>query len=217
MAPVVRRAVALAACVATLVFAPGRVMAHTELEFSLPANGTTVGEPVEEISVGFTDVVALVGNGFEVHDPQGNLLTPFVVTDDSKVFRFQLDPPLAGGVVVVDYHIRALDGDVQEGSFSFTVAAPLPTSTTTAAPTTAAPTTVAPPATASTAPATTTTTQPEAAEPATTAPGTTVESALPTDDTDSDGDRERTLMLVVLLAIAAAAGGFLVVRSRRPA
>jgi methionine-rich copper-binding protein CopC len=217
MAPVVRRAVALAACVATLVFAPGRVMAHTELEFSLPANGTTVGEPVEEISVGFTDVVALVGNGFEVHDPQGNLLTPFVVTDDSKVFRFQLDPPLAGGVVVVDYHIRALDGDVQEGSFSFTVAAPLPTSTTTAAPTTAAPTTVAPPATASTAPATTTTTQPEAAEPATTAPGTTVESALPTDDTDSDGDRERTLMLVVLLVIAAAAGGFLVVRSRRPA
>jgi methionine-rich copper-binding protein CopC len=217
MAPLVRRAVALAACVATLVFAPGRVMAHTELEFSLPANGTTVGEPVEEISVGFTDVVALVGNGFEVHDPQGNLLTPFVVTDDSKVFRFQLDPPLAGGVVVVDYHIRALDGDVQEGSFSFTVAAPLPTSTTTAAPTTAAPTTVAPPATASTAPATTTTTQPEAAEPATTAPGTTVESALPTDDTDSDGDRERTLMLVVLLVIAAAAGGFLVVRSRRPA
>ena len=216
MAPVVRRAVALAACVATVVIAPGRVMAHTELEFSLPANGTTVGEPVEEISVGFTDVVALVGNGFEVHDPQGNLLTPFVVTDDSKVFRFQLDPPLAGGVVVVDYHMRALDGDVQEGSFSFTVAAPLPTSTT-AAPTTNAPTTVAPPATASSAPATTTTTQPEAAEPATTAPGTTVESALPTDDTDSDGERERTLMLVVLLAIAAAAGGFLVVRSRRPA
>ena len=219
MAPVVRRTVALAACVAAVVIVPGGVMAHTELEFSLPANGTTVGEPVEEISVGFTDVVALVGNGFEVHDPQGNLLTPFVVTDDSKVFRFQLDPPLAGGVVVVDYHIRALDGDVQEGSFSFTVAAPLPTSTTTAAPTTAAPTTVAPPATAGSAPATatTTTTQPEAAEPATTAPGTAVESALPTDDTDSDGDRERTLMFVVLLAIAAAAGGFLVVRSRRPA
>ena len=219
MAPVVRRTVALAACVAAVVIVPGGVMAHTELEFSLPANGTTVGEPVEEISVGFTDVVALVGNGFEVHDPQGNLLTPFVVTDDSKVFRFQLDPPLAGGVVVVDYHIRALDGDVQEGSFSFTVAAPLPTSTTTAAPTTAAPTTVAPPATASSATAatTTTTTQPEAAEPATTAPGTAVESALPTDDTGSDGDRERTLMFVVLLAIAAAAGGFLVVRSRRPA
>ena len=100
-------------------------MAHTELDFSLPANGTTVGEPVEEISVGFTDQVALVGNGFEVHDPQGNLLTPFVVTDDDKVFRFQLDPPLAGGAVAVDYHVRALDGDVQEGSFSFTVAAPL--------------------------------------------------------------------------------------------
>ena len=122
------RAVALVVCVATVALAPGRVLAHTELDFSLPANGTTVGDPVEEISVGFTDQVALVGNGFEVHDPQGNLLTPFVVTDDNMVFRFQLDPPLAGGVVTVDYHVRALDGDVQEGSFSFTVAAPLATS-----------------------------------------------------------------------------------------
>ena len=124
------RAVALVVCAATVALAPGRVLAHTELDFSLPANGTTVGDPVEEISVGFTDQVALVGNGFEVHDPQGNLLTPFVVTDDNMVFRFQLDPPLAGGVVTVDYHVRALDGDVQEGSFSFTVAAPLATSTT---------------------------------------------------------------------------------------
>jgi copper resistance protein C len=203
--------------IATLGVAPGRAMAHTEMEFSLPANGTTVGEPVEEIAVGFTDLVALVGNGFEVHDPQGNLLTPFIVTDDNKVFRFQLDPPLAGGVVVVDYHVRALDGDVQEGSFSFTVAAPLSTSTT-AAPTTLAPTTDAPATTAISVPATaaTTTTQAEAAEPATTAPGTTA-AALPSDGSDSDGDRERTVMLVVLLGIAAASAGFLVVRSRRPA
>ena len=125
------RAVALVVVAVTVALAPGRAMAHTELDFSLPADGTTVGEPIEEISVGFTDQVALVGNGFEVHDPQGNLLTPFVVTDDNKVFRFQLDPPLAGGVVTVDYHVRALDGDVQEGSFSFTVAAPLVTSTST--------------------------------------------------------------------------------------
>ena len=218
MAPVVRRAIALAAGVAAFVIAPGRVMAHTELEFSLPANGTTVGEPVEEISVGFTDVVALVGNGFEVHDTQGNLLTPFVVTDDSKVFRFQLDPPLAGGLVVVAYHVRALDGDVQEGSFSFTVAAPVPTSTTAALPT-VAPAATVPATTASSAPATTatTTTQPAAAAPATTAPGTSVASALPTDASDTDGDRERTVMFAVLLAIAVLAAGFLVVRSRRPA
>jgi methionine-rich copper-binding protein CopC len=214
MGPLSRGAIALLVCTGAVALAPARVLAHTELDFSLPANGTTVGEPVEEISVGFTDLVALVGNGFEVHDPQGNLLTPFVVTDDNKVFRFQLDPPLAGGLVVVDYHVRALDGDVQEGSFSFTVAAPVPASTI------AATTSIAPATTATSSPTTTaatTTTQPAAAAAPTTVPGTTASSALPTDDSDADGERERTLMFVVLLGIAGAAAGYLVVRSRRPA
>jgi methionine-rich copper-binding protein CopC len=184
----------------------------------LPANGTTVGQPVDLISVGFTDIVALVGNGFEVHDPQGNLLTPFVVTDDNKVFRFQLDPPLAGGVVVVDYHIRALDGDVQEGSFSFTVAAELPTSTT-AAPTTSPITTTSPTTAPISTPAPTApaTTRPVDTQPATTAPGTTAAPALPAESAGSDEGRERTLMWIVLLGVAAVAAGFLVVRSRRPA
>jgi methionine-rich copper-binding protein CopC len=237
-----RRFVALAVSAAVVALAPGRAMAHTELEFSLPANGTTVGEPVDEITVGFTDLVALVGNGFEVHDPQGNLLTPFVVTDDNEVFKFQLDPPLAGGVVTVDYHVRALDGDVQEGSFSFTVAAPLASSTTSTS--TGASTAIEPGTTiVSNAPATTdlatvdvtttdatttdaTTTDARTtdatisvsaaagAEPATTPPATAAASTLPSDGSD---DNERTLMFVVLLGIAAASAGFLVLRSRRPA
>jgi len=209
------RAVALVVCAAAVALAPGRVLAHTELDFSLPANGTTVGDPVEEISVGFTDQVALVGNGFEVHDPQGNLLTPFVVTDDNMVFRFQLDPPLAGGVVTVDYHIRALDGDVQEGSFSFTVAALPATSTslattavTSAPATTAAATTL--PAAAGPEPATT---GPATTGP-TTIPVTAPAAALPSDGSD---DNERTVMFVVLLGIAAVSAGFLVLRSRRTA
>jgi copper resistance protein C len=226
MPPKARRVVALVACAAVtaLALAPGRAAAHTELDFSVPANGTTVGEPVSEISVGFTDVVALVGNGFEVHDPQGNVLTPFVVTDDSKVFRFQLDPPLAGGAVVVDYHVRALDGDVQEGSFGFSVAAQ-PATTSINSPTTNTPTNATPtnsPTTATTIPTTTATTTattitpPDDAQPASDAPGTSVESALVIEGSDSDGDLERTLTFVVLLAIVAAAG-FLVVRSRRTA
>ena len=166
--------------------------------------------------MGFTDQVALVGNGFEVHDPQGNLLTPFVVTDDNNVFRFQLDPPLAGGVVVVDYHIRAIDGDEQQGSFSFTVAAPLPTSTT------------APPTISATGDDRT--------------DEFTVDDRWRHDDAAGDrshdgrvdvadrvaprrstlpgdgaGDSERNLMFAVLIGIAALAAGFLVIRSRRTA
>jgi methionine-rich copper-binding protein CopC len=210
----VRRSVALVACLAVVALAPGRVLAHTQLDFSLPADGTTVGNPVGEITVGFTDQVALVGNGFEVHDPQGNLLTPFIVTDDNKVYRFQLDPPLAGGVVVVDYHVKALDGDEQSGSFSFTVDAPVPT---TAAPATSAPATPAPTSSPVTTSSTSTLPAVVAPEPttatttATTAPATT----LPT--TDSGSDSERTLMFAVLLGLAALAAGFLVIRSRRTA
>jgi methionine-rich copper-binding protein CopC len=219
---VVRRSVAFVACAAAVVVSPGRALAHTQLEFSLPAEGTTVGDPVEEITVGFTDQVALVGNGFEVHDPQGNLLTPFVVTDDNIVFKFQLDPPLGGGLVVVDYHIRAIDGDEQQGSFSFTAAAPVPTapppsaaSSTNAAPSLPAAETTTPEA-ATTEAATTeaTTTLAAAAEPTVVA-STPPDSTLPTDDSDSEG--ERTLMFAVLIGIAALAAAFLVIRSRRVA
>ena len=195
-----------------MLVTPGRAMAHTGFDFSLPAEGTTVGEPVELITVGFTDQVALVGNGFEVHDPQGNLLTPFVVTDDNKIFKFQLDPPLAGGVVVVDYHIRALDGDEQQGSFSFTVAAPVPTSTeppATSAPATSAPAT----STAPTAPPTVAISSVPIAP--TTVASTPPDSTTPPESDDSDS--ERTLMFAVLLGIAVLAAGFLVVRSRRTA
>jgi len=213
MHPLLRRSVALVACAAAIVLAPGRALAHTELEFSLPANGTTVGNPVEEITVGFTDQVALVGNGFEVHDPQGNLLTPFVVTDDNIEFRFQLDPPLAGGVVTVDYHIKALDGDEQQGSFSFTVAAPLPTTTASAPPTSNA--SFAPPSTSTPATIDATTTLPAVVAPDTTTASTAPATTLPT--ADSDSDSERTLMFAVLLGVAALSAGFLVIRSRRTA
>ena len=72
-----------------LVLAPQAASAHTEFDFSLPTNGAAVGEPVTEITVGFTEPVTLFGPGFEVLDPQGNLLQPFVVTDDNMVFRLQ--------------------------------------------------------------------------------------------------------------------------------
>jgi len=222
------RAVALFVCAAAFALAPGRAMAHTKLDFSLHADGTTVGEPVDEISVGFIDQVSLVGNGFEVHDPQGNLLAPFIATDDNKVFRFLFDPPLAGGLVTVDYHVRALDSHVQEGSFSFTVAAPLaPTSTgttpaaidpaattATSAPTTDPPTTDPTTTDSTTTDSTTTASAAAVGDPATTTPATAVALVVPSDGSD---DHERTLMFVVLLGVAAASGGFLVIRSRRPA
>ena len=100
--------------------------AHTDFDYSVPTDGASVGEPVSEITVAFTQPVTLVGNGFEVFDPQQNVLQPFAVTDDDAVFRLQFDPPLAGGPVGVKYSVTAADGHVLSGSFSFTVSVDLP-------------------------------------------------------------------------------------------
>lgn len=152
-----------------MVGAASPVAAHTEFDYSTPADGDTVDEPVGEIVVAFTDVVEPVGNGFEVLDPAENVVVPEVLTDDDAVFRLVLDPPLAGGVVGVRYEVMAEDGHVQTGGFSFTVDATAPT-TSTVPPTTAAPeTTVSPPTSGAGA---TTTVAPTTAPP-TTAPETT--------------------------------------------
>jgi methionine-rich copper-binding protein CopC len=129
--------------------------AHTDVEFTLPTDGASVGVPLDEVTVGFTAPVTLIGPGFEVLDPSGDVLTPFVVTDDDRVFRLQLDPPLAGGEAAVRFEVRAEDGHTITGGFAFTVTAEPPTTTSTTTPTTSPPT--SPTVTAGTTPATTAT------------------------------------------------------------
>jgi methionine-rich copper-binding protein CopC len=193
---------AAAAVVASSIASASPVAAHTELEFTLPGNGTTVGEPVSEISVGFTEPVTLVGNGFEVLTPDGTVIEPFPVTDDDMTFRLPLDPPLAGGSVGVRYEVVADDGHVLEGSFVFDVAAPAPT-TATAASTTS-------PVVVSTSAA--------VSVPATTlgVSATTVTPPATTTTTAADGEgSNRGTVIAVAAAVAVAAAAFLFVRSRR--
>jgi len=197
------------------------VAAHTDFDYSLPTEGASVGEPVSEVTVAFTLPVTLVGNGFEVLDPQENLLMPFAVTDDDTVFRLQFDPPLAGGDVGVRYSVTAEDGHVLSGSFSFTVSVDAPPPTTTVVPTTL-PAVTEPPVTA--APIT----EPASAEPATTvvvvAPAETVVDAtaeLSASEVAGEGDTDGSSNSGVIIAIAAIvvvlAAGFVLVRSRRSA
>ena len=152
---------------------------------------------------------------------------PFAVTDDDTVFRLQFDPPLAGGDVGVRYNVTAEDGHVLSGSFSFTVSvdAPPPT-TTTVAPATIPPATEAP----STAPPATepVATEHPAAEPtslpadatATSEPSADATAQLPaTESTVGDADDSSNSGLVVAIAavVAAVAAGFVLWRSRRSA
>lgn len=181
------------------------VSAHADLDFTLPTDGAAVGEPVREITVGFSEPVTLVGPGFDVLDPQGNILTPFVVTDDDMVFRFQLDPPIGGGEAAVRYEVRGDDGHTISGGFSFTISAEAPTTvagpTSTSAPaTTTVPHSTTAPTTLATTTAVSTTTV--------VATGTT---APPFDD---DAGSSTGVYLAVAVGVVVAAGAFVVVRSR---
>lgn len=107
--------------------------AHTEFESSTPSDQESVDAPVSEIQVVFTLPVTIVGNGFEILDPQGNVVSPSVETEDDATFTLVLAEPLAGGEVGVRYEVTAQDGHVLAGGFSFTVTASAPVATTTIA------------------------------------------------------------------------------------
>lgn len=208
---------ALQAAVILLAVTGGApALAHTDLEFTLPTDGAAVGEPVTEITVGFTDPVTLVGPGFEVLTPTGAVLAPFVATDDDRVFLLQLDPPLAGGDVAVRYEVRAEDGHTITGSFVFTVSAEAPT--TTVAPTTTSTTTTSPTATTTTSnarpDATSATTVPST--PAATAPATPPASPPSTDPSlpSDDSGPASGWYVGIAAAVVIGAGAFLLARSR---
>ena len=124
-----RWVVALVVVLLGLITLPPAASAHTALDYSVPTEGASVAEPVSEITVAFTEAVTLVGDGFEVFDPQENVLQPVVATDDDTVFRLQFDSPLAGGPVGVRYEVTSDDGHVVSGSFAFTVTAEAPVAT----------------------------------------------------------------------------------------
>jgi methionine-rich copper-binding protein CopC len=209
------------------VGASGRVAAHTDVDFTVPAADEVVATPVDTIVVAFQDPVSVVGAGFEVFTPDERIVQPPFSTDDGRVFTLALDPPLAGGLVGVRYEVVAEDGHLIDGSWSFEVtAAPVTTPPPTEPPPTAPPAT----ATASTPPATPTPTPPapaatapaatESVVPVTTSGAATDESAAGPSPGDSggpssDGGGGTTVLVVaVAVAIAVAAGALLLIRSR---
>jgi copper transport protein len=145
-----RTSLLLAIVSALLILPPARpAAAHTELESSTPSAGEVVGEPVSEIRLVFTAAVTPVEGGFEVLDPLGRVRQPDAVTSDGRTQILRFTEPLAGGSVGVRWVVAAADGHLIQGSFAFTVDAPVPTP----APATSAPTSPSPPTTASRAPA----------------------------------------------------------------
>ncbi len=116
--------------VASMLFGASTASAHTGFDSSTPADQATVAEPVELVTISFTGPATPVGDGFVALNAEGVLQEPVSVsTVDDQVFTVRFDPPLAGGQVGIRWSVQAADSHPIEGAFSFTVTAPLPTTT----------------------------------------------------------------------------------------
>jgi len=117
--------------------------AHTGFESSDPADGTSLGEPVGEVTITFSGPAEPAGDGFQVLDGSGEVRAPSSSASegDGAVWKLQFDLPLSGGDVGVRWSVKAPDAHPIDGSFAFTAPA-LEPDTPTSAPvteTTAAP------------------------------------------------------------------------------
>jgi methionine-rich copper-binding protein CopC len=113
------RALALSAL---LSMSPFSVQAHSLLEETTPADGTTVTGPVEEISLAFGDGVEA---GFATvtltRDGQAVALTPTVsVSEDGRRLIFG-GVSLGTGKWVAEWSAISVDGHRVDGRFVFTV------------------------------------------------------------------------------------------------
>lgn len=109
------------------VFYASPAGAHTGFESSSPADGDVIDEPVSEISLTFTGDATPTGEGFVVLDPTGTIREPDdISTVDNRTWTLRFEEPLAGGDVGVRWMVAAPDGHPIDGSFSFTVTAPVP-------------------------------------------------------------------------------------------
>jgi copper transport protein len=124
---VVTRAVVgvLAALVLALWCAPSAT-AHTRLESSAPAAGSTSSSPVAEVTLRFTLPVSPLGDGVVIDGPGGTVAADVATAEDGLVLTATPADALTAGDYTVTWTAAAQDGHPLEGTFGFTVSAAAP-------------------------------------------------------------------------------------------
>jgi putative copper export protein/methionine-rich copper-binding protein CopC len=98
--------------------------AHTALESSSPAAGSTVTE-VRSLELRFSEGIEIAASHVWVLDAAGYIeLTPATYIDGARGSLSVPVPPLGDGDYEVTWHVVADDGTPVGGTFSFTIAAP---------------------------------------------------------------------------------------------
>jgi methionine-rich copper-binding protein CopC len=204
-----------------LLFAPERVLAHADVESSVPASGSIADAGITTITITFTEEVSLDQSTAEL-SRDGGVALPGVTSAVDRADRKKMvltTPPLEPGNYVVTWKaVTEDDNAITSGTITFTVAVqdtPIPTSASTAASTavsTAAATSTSPP---SPIPIPTATAIPTATPPIISMPTAT---ATVTSASAGDGANGTPWLGVILaVAVAIALLGALLVLQRRAA
>lgn len=96
--------------------------AHTRLESTAPAAGSTSKAPVTEVTLRFTLPVSLLGDGVVIEGPDGAVPADVAPAQDGLVLVATPAEALAPGRYTVTWTAAAQDGHPLEGTFGFRVA-----------------------------------------------------------------------------------------------
>jgi copper transport protein len=111
----------LAALVLALWCAPSAT-AHTRLESSAPAAGSTSDSPVTEVTLRFTLPVSQLGKGIVIDGPEGAVVADVAAAEDGLALVATPSEALTAGDYTVTWTAAAQDGHPLEGTFGFVVA-----------------------------------------------------------------------------------------------
>jgi methionine-rich copper-binding protein CopC len=175
---------------------PGVVAAHAELVEAIPADKSTVTEPVSEVSATYTEDLD-TDSSLKVRDANNaTLATGVVDPNNDRRMVATLAQPLTDGTYAVFSTAIATDGHIEKVTWTFTVSIPATPSPS--------PTCTEPCASASSAPP---------PSPSPTVAPTPTGSPAPSSPTSSGNDV--ILPIIAALAIIAIGAGILLSRGRR--
>ncbi|WP_083980228.1 copper resistance CopC/CopD family protein [Demequina salsinemoris] len=100
--------------------------AHTGLDSSDPADGSTSTQPVEAVTLTFTLPVTPLGDAIVITGPDGAVAAEVTQEQDGLLLVATPTAPLDSGEYTVEWTVAAQDGHPLDGTFAFTVDLPGP-------------------------------------------------------------------------------------------
>ncbi|MFE9661650.1 copper resistance protein CopC [Streptomyces sp. NPDC005955] len=115
--------------VGTLVTGAAPASAHAALTGSDPERGSVVDTAPEQVSVTFSENVALADDSLRVLDPRGDRADTGPTSEvGATSYSVKLKPGLPNGTFTVTYQVVSADSHPVAGAFTFSVGAPSKTS-----------------------------------------------------------------------------------------